>query len=129
MLIVLAIIALIVSFVVTNFSGIFGGAQDDVARNFVHNGLEAPLTAYRIHMGSYPTNEQGGLNALLTAPAERASRWNGPYIKQAPIDPWGNAYNYRFPGTKNPEGYDLWSSGPDGTTGTPDDIGNWQPVE
>lgn len=40
-------------------------------------------------------------------------------------DPWGRAYYYRCPGVHDPEGYDLWSAGPDGISGTRDDITNW----
>ena len=42
-----------------------------------------------------------------------------------PLDPWGEAYQYRSPGTHNKSGYDLFSKGPDKTEGTEDDIGNW----
>ena len=121
MLIVLAIIGMIVGLIVGNFSGIFEGNQKDAARSFVENSLEAPLLQYKIHMGSYPSS----LDALLTAPGgERSNRWQGPYIKEQPEDPWGNPYQYRYPGTKNTGSYDLFSLGPDGTP-SEDDIGNW----
>ncbi len=125
MLIVLGIIALIVGFTVTNFGGVFGGAQEETAKNFVDTGLEAPLLQFRIHTGSYPTTEQG-LKALIEAPAGVGSRWRGPYIRdrEIPKDPWGNPYQYRYPGQKNPNGYDLWSLGPDGTD-SDRNIGNW----
>jgi general secretion pathway protein G len=120
MLIVLAIIGMIVGLIVQNFGGIFAGNQIDAAKSFVENSLEAPLTQYKIHMGSYPPN----LQALLTSPGSDNGRWKGPYIKKMPEDPWGRPYEYRFPGTKNPSGYDLFSLGPDGTA-SGDDIGNW----
>lgn len=123
MLIVLGIIALIVGFTVTQFTGIFGGAQEEVAKSFVESGLEAPLLQYRLHMGSFPTTAEG-LSALLAAPANASARWRGPYIKKVPIDPWGTPYQYRFPGTRNPSGYDLYSLGPDRVESA-DDIGNW----
>ena len=44
---------------------------------------------------------------------------------KAPLDPWGEPYQYRSPGTHNKTGYDLFSKGPDKTEGTEDDIGNW----
>ena len=51
-------------------------------------------------------------------------RWHGPYIKKGmPGDPWGNAYVYKYPGAHN-EGFDLYSTGPDGREGN-DDITNW----
>jgi len=54
-------------------------------------------------------------------------RWSGPYIINPDllVDPWGQPFQYLSPGLHNPEGYDFWSNGADGLTGTPDDIGNW----
>ena len=44
-------------------------------------------------------------------------------------DPYGNAYQYLIPGTKNPASFDVYSKGKDGATGntstSADDIGNW----
>jgi hypothetical protein len=42
------------------------------------------------------------------------------------MDAFGNAFWYVCPGTHNPQKYDLWSLGPDGTDGTVDDICNWK---
>ena len=42
-LIVLAIIALLAGVVVTNFTGIFGGAQESTAKTFVESSLDASL--------------------------------------------------------------------------------------
>ena len=42
-----------------------------------------------------------------------------------PLDPWDNPYQYMSPGIHNPDGFDVWSFGPDGINGTQDDIGNW----
>jgi general secretion pathway protein G len=49
-------------------------------------------------------------------------------LEDVPLDPWNNAYQYRFPGSKNingARGYDIWSHGPDGAESA-DDIGNWK---
>ena len=40
-------------------------------------------------------------------------------------DPYGNAYLYIMPGSKNPASFDVFSKGKDGATNTTDDIGNW----
>ena len=37
-------------------------------------------------------------------------------------DPWGHPYQYRNPGKRHPEGFDVYSLGPDGKDGTADDI-------
>ncbi len=123
MLIVLGIIALLAGIVVVNIETFFGGAQVNTAETFVNSSLSAPLLKFRIDTGSYPSSQEG-LEALLSAPASKASKWKGPYVDKLPDDPWGRAYQYRYPGTKNPSKFDLYSLGPDGTQ-SEDDIGNW----
>jgi general secretion pathway protein G len=82
---------------------------------------------YKLATGHFPTTEQN-LKALIAAP-DGESGWRGPYladnIKDVPKDPWGNYYQYQYPGTHNTNSYDCWSMGPDGQNGTADDIGNW----
>ena len=124
MLIVIGLIALVGSLVIGRVGNLFGGAQEDIAQNFVKNSLKAPLLKYRIDLGSYPTTEVG-LNGLVKAPAGKENKWKGAYTEELPDDPWGNPYQYRYPGTKNTDSYDLWSKGPDGNSDTADDIGNW----
>jgi general secretion pathway protein G len=126
-LIVVALIALLAGVAITNVDRIFGQNQESIARIFVNETLKVPLTQYKIHMGSFPTTEEG-LQALLTPPANRADRWRGPYLdtpgNRLPLDPWGNPYQYRYPGTRNQDKPDIWSWGPDGRE-SDDDIGNW----
>ncbi len=127
-LVVLAIIGLLVGLVVSNTDKIFGQSQEAVTRIFVRDSLKTPLVRYRIDLGDYPaTNE--GLAALLTSTTSNADRWRGPYLDvsggKLPVDPWGQPYEYRYPGVKNIGGYDLFSKGPDKTAATADDIGNW----
>lgn len=125
-LIALAILALLAGLVITNIDGIFGTAQEDAARTFVTSSVKVPLTQYRTHMGRYPTTDEG-LQALITAPEGAGSRWRGPYIEgnAIPLDPWGKPYQYRQPGTHNPQSYDIFSFGPDGVQSETDDVGNW----
>ena len=127
-LVVLAIIGLLVGLVVTNTDKIFGQSQEAVARIFVRDSLKTPLVRYRIDMGDYPSTNEG-LAALLTAPNGTVDKWHGPYKDAAggkvPDDPRDQPYEYRYPGVKNPGGYDLYSKGPDKTADTADDIGNW----
>ncbi len=126
-MVALAILGLLVGLAITNLGGMFEGGRRDVASLFVNSSLTTPLNTYRIHMSDYPTTAEG-LQALAVAPSTRADRWRGPYVtenKWPPLDPWGEPYQYRSPGTHNKAGYDLWSKGPDKQDGTPDDIGNW----
>lgn len=127
-LVVLAIIGLLVGLVVSNTDKIFGQSQEAIAKIFVRDSLKTPLVRYRIDLGDYPSTNEG-LAALLTAPSNAADKWRGPYLDvsggKLPVDPWGQPYEYRYPGVKNPGGYDLYSKGPDKTAETADDIGNW----
>jgi general secretion pathway protein G len=125
-LVVLAIIGLLAGLAITNVDKIFGGAQGTTAQLFVRESMKTSLTTYRIHMGDYPSTSDG-LQALATRPANKGDRWHGPYIEggKLPLDPWGEPYQYAYPGNRNKGGYDLWSKGADKQSGTEDDIGNW----
>lgn len=125
MLIVFALISLLAGLVIANLDTIFGKQQVKTAKMFVNETASTPLIAYRTDIGNYPSTQEG-LQALLTAPSGKEGRWQGPYIQKLDdlLDPWGNPYQYRFPGQKNTGSYDLWSTGPD-TAAADDDIGNW----
>jgi len=125
-LVVLAIIGLLAGLAISNVDRIFGGAQVTTASLFVKESMKTSLTTYRIHLGDYPSTADG-IQGLISAPANKGDRWRGPYIEgsKVPLDPWGEPYQYRYPGTKNKSGYDLYSKGPDKADGTADDIGNW----
>jgi len=91
--------------------------------------IQLALEQYAIAVGEYPTTEQG-LGALWRAPSPMPPNWDGPYIKTPNfIDPWGNTYVYRQPGTHYGYDYDLYSMGKDGKVGGEDeldrDITNW----
>lgn len=126
-LVVLAILGLLVGLAVSNTDKIFGQSQETVARIFVRDSLKSSLVQYRIHNGDYPSTAEG-LSALVTQPNGR-ERWKGPYVEvsggKIPLDPWGEEYIYRYPGTQNKGSYDLFSKGADKTQDTADDIGNW----
>lgn len=127
-LIAVAIVGMLVGIAVTNIDKILGQSQEGVAKLFVNESLKASLVRYRIDLGDYPTTEEG-LKALITAPEGKQDRWRGPYVEAKggalPLDPWGAAYLYRYPGVKNTESYDLFSVGRDKAPDTADDIGNW----
>ena len=121
MLIVIGLIAAIMSIVVVNFGGTSEQARFQLVDTFVNNAVAVPLESYKSVHGNYPSTQEG-LAALLQPL---------PRTQQAPLktlakDPWGQDYNYRFPGQKNRGSYDIWSSGPDGKNNTADDVGNWE---
>jgi general secretion pathway protein G len=125
-LVVLAIIALVAGLAIAKIAQIHERAQIKAAELFVLTSVKLPLAAYKMDLGGFPSTSEG-LAALATAPTQRSDRWHGPYVESAKTiaDPWGEPYRYAFPGEHNKTGYDLWSSGPDQQSGTPDDIKNW----
>jgi len=126
-LVVLAILGLLATLAITQLDSTMDTAKIKTADLFVKQSLNVSLRSYSMGMGSYPSTAEG-LQALITAPAGKTGRWGGPYIEgdgSVPIDPWGEPYQYRYPGVKNKNKYDLWSKGPDKQDGTADDIGNW----
>lgn len=121
-LLVVAIIGTLAALVIPRIAGTSEHAKEVAAAADIHGGIKTALDHYEIDNGSYPRS----LNDLLQQPAD-AKNWHGPYLDspQLPVDPWGNAYIYYFPGKHNQNGYDLLSMGLDGKEGTDDDIGNW----
>ncbi|HUF62805.1 MAG TPA: type II secretion system major pseudopilin GspG [Verrucomicrobiales bacterium] len=124
MVLVLAIIALLIGAGVMKLSGVLTTGQETTARMDL-GAVESALRMYQIDSGFLPTTEQG-LGALVNQPSTQPipKRWK-QQVKEIPIDPWGNPYQYRRPGLKNSDGFDLWSWGKDGIESN-DDIGNWE---
>jgi len=128
-LMVVVIIGLLAAFVVPQLFNTQVGAQIDLTKAAVESGLNGAIDLYRMAMGRYPTEDDGGLMALVEPPddEEEAKKWRGPYIDDAKKlkDPWGTELIYECPGTYNEQSYDLSSAGPDRQEGTDDDIKNW----
>src|SRR5258708_2357584 len=128
MLLVVMIIATLAAMIVPRFAGRTQEARIAAATADVRSSLASGLDLYEVDNGVYPTTEQG-LAALLSPPGTPPlpKKWRGPYLKKKGSfnDPWGNPYVYRSPGIHNPEDYDLYSLGPDGTEEGNDNITNW----
>jgi general secretion pathway protein G len=123
-MLVVAIIGILAALVIPKIAGKSEQARETAAYANIKGGIKSALDQYDVDMGFYPQS----LQDLLTAPGKNAAHWHGPYFDPAvlPVDPWGNPYQYAYPGKHNPTGYDLWSAGADGKSGDADDIGNWQ---
>jgi general secretion pathway protein G len=122
MLLVLVILATLAAIVIPKLAGRGQQAKETAAHTQI-SAFEQALDSYEIDTGSYPAGNNG-LNALVDPPAN-VQNWKGPYLKNIPSDPWGQAYVYTFPGKNNPSSYDLASGGPDMRVGSEDDINNW----
>ena len=119
-LLVLAILVILGTLVVANFSGIFAASKIKAAKA-QFSALETQIDIYQLDIGAYPTSQQG-LQALRLAPPDLPdpTKWVGPYAKKdIPPDPWTNPYYYE---QLSPTQYRVYSAGPDGTPNTADDI-------
>lgn len=120
LLVVIVILGILVSLAAPRLAGRTESARMEAAHADVEGGIALALDLYEVDLGRYPAS----LEELVKKPSESSS-WKGPYLKRGiPKDPWGNPYLYRFPGTQNQEGYDLYSLGPDKRDGTGDEIAN-----
>jgi general secretion pathway protein G len=78
------------------------------------DNLGTQIELFKKQYGRYPTTEEG-LDALVHKPGDWAiaKKWVQQILFIDP-DPWGRPYQYRCPGRRNPEAFDLYSLGPDG---------------
>jgi general secretion pathway protein G len=126
-MVVVIIIGLLAAFIVPKVIGQVDQAKVSKAKADIQ-ALEAAITMYRIDNSRFPTTDQG-LQALVQKPNDPAIKsWKpGGYLDRISKDPWGNDYQYAYPGTHGKD-YDLFSMGADGQPGGEGldaDIGNW----
>lgn len=106
--------------------------------------IEMALQQYKDDKGYFPVQDSKDDFAwdLLhseDSPEDTSEQDSDPYLDPEQfefdsdynfIDPFGSPFQYRYPGTENPDSYDLRSYGPDGEDGEEDDeedddITNW----
>jgi general secretion pathway protein G len=81
--------------------------------------LQIHILSFRSNAGELPSK----LQDLVTRPSHLDDpRWRQYAKRDELMDTWGNPIIYRFPGTQNLTGFDLFSVGPDRQEGTEDDI-------
>ncbi len=128
-LMVVVIIGILAALVVPNLFGTLEGAKIDTTKSTVGSGFNGMLDLYRMHMGHYPTTDEG-LAALVETPDDDdlAEKWRGPYLKEGAKlqDAWDQEFIYESPGQYNENSYDLSSPGPNMQEGDDDDITNWE---
>jgi general secretion pathway protein G len=124
LLLVLVIIAVLAAIVVPKMAGRTEDAKKKATTGSIA-GIKTALETFEIDNGRFPSSEEG-LRALVDPPAGMTN-WHGPYVDRQHIagDAWGNPFVYKYPGTQNPNEFDLSSLGPDGRESA-DDITNWQ---
>ncbi len=130
-MVVVVIIGLLAAVIVPQVVSRVEEARVAKARQDIQ-GYETALTMFHLDNSKYPSTDQG-LQSLVQQPTDPSiHHWRpGGYVKRLSKDPWGNEYQYVFPGTHGGE-YDLFSLGADGQPGgeaNNADIGNWNDEE
>lgn len=117
LLVVILIISMLAGFVAPNVLKRLGKAKTDLARPRMAV-IENAIKSFEFDCGRLPDEAEGGLEALLVAPADMEEKWNGPYLKKSQLlDPWGNEYVYFSEGQVNIGSFDLICLGADGQEG------------
>lgn len=127
MMVVIVIMGILASLIVPKIMGRPDEARIIAAKQDIASIMQA-LKLYKLDNQRYPTTEQG-LQALVTKPSSPPvpSNWkNSGYLDKLPLDPWGNPYQYLFPGIHSE--LDVFSFAIDGVVGgegNDADIGSW----
>ena len=118
-LLVIVIIGVLAGMWVVRLSGRSQEARVARAQADIRGNLSLALDLFEQDVGRYPAVDEG-LVALIQDPG--SPDWKGPYLKgDLKPDPWGEPYYYAID-PSDPRRYTLSSAGPDGQSGTSDDI-------
>lgn len=115
-LLVLVILVILGSIVGVSVFGVQKQALEKAAQSQVSN-IKNAIKFYKLNMNKAPES----LDNLITQPSDdKGNKWKGPYWEEEtiPLDPWENEYQYEVNGAD----FKVWSMGPDGASGTEDDI-------
>ena len=110
-MIVIALIGLVMGSLVVGLSSQFKKGQVKTAKIQVTSIAQAAQQ----YMMENNSNCPASMDDLVT----------NKNLPKKPKDPWGKDYTLKCPGTGDPDGVDVTSSGPDRQDGTPDDIKSW----
>lgn len=109
LMVVVVILGLLATTVVVNVTGYLTKSRLERARIDIAN-LKNAVELFCVENHRYPSNEEG-LSILLE---KKPTRPVG-IISQLPKDPWGNIYQYLYPGTHDL--FDIYTLGRDGIEG------------
>ena len=115
MLMVVVIIGILSAVVATKFGNKGETARINATRASIA-AVGSAVEVYQLDTGRYPSS----LDNLLTSSGE--PNWDGPYLrgdKAALADSWGTPFTYK---ASSGNDYKVISAGPDGQTGSGDDI-------
>ena len=124
-MIVITLLALVGTFAVTNFMGKLQEGNRKGTKVIMQQ-LRTALDDFMRNCNSYPTNGQGGLDALITKPADDSCKDYDPngYLKdkKMPKDAWNHDFVYICEDGKKYTLKSLGQDGKEGGTGNDRDI-------
>lgn len=128
LMVVVFIMGLLATLIIVNVAPVGDRSRVTKAKADISN-LENALEQYSLDLYTYPSTDQG-LAALSSPPPgiDTTLYRPGGYIRRVQNDPWGNPYQYTFPGVRSGGRFDIFSFGADGKPGgegNDADIGNW----
>jgi len=137
-LLVIAILGVLAGVFAFTMSGRLDKSKIDAAGLLIDQ-IASKLGEYSIDIGHYPTEDEGGLKALVDKPTfddeTLAAKWVG-YIKRKQLkDPWGHELGYELvdeeQGDTTRQVVHVWSHGPNGEddSGEGDDIKSWEDAD
>jgi general secretion pathway protein G len=135
-LLVIAILGVLAGVFAFTVGGRLGKSKVDTAGLLIEQ-ISSKLGEYSIDIGHYPSEDEGGLKALVTEPTfddeSLNGKWAGPYINSKQLkDPWGHELSYQLvdkeQGNRTRQEVQVWSHGPNGEddSGEGDDVKSWE---
>jgi general secretion pathway protein G len=124
-MVVIVILSVLAALIVPRIMSRPDEARAVAAKQDIAQILQA-LKLYRLDNFRYPSTAQG-LQALVARPTVEPlpQRWQA-YLDKLPKDPWGNPYQYVYPGTKGEvDVFSLGADGKSGGDGVDRDVGSW----
>ncbi len=129
LMLVMMILAGLAGLAVFTFSGREKSAKTKMTKTQIGQ-IKRYLDEYKAEIGRYPSDTDGGLQALVTKPdfeeERRSEKWYKFTEASYLIDQWQNEFMYEVVDDES-EGQvpHVWSTGADGDDGTEDDIKSW----
>lgn len=104
LMLVVIIIGVLAAMVMPRLAGRSEEARIGAAQADINANIALGLDMFEMDTGAYPEK----LEDLMVDPGS-TEKWKGPYLKKAPVDPWGRLYKYE----REEKDYLLCSDGPD----------------
>ena len=117
LLVTITVIAILASITLAAVGGVNQKSYRDKTKAEIA-AISNALEQYKSINDTYPAS----ISLTVIGPFYQANRIESSSNNL--LDPYGNAYQYQIPGSKNPASFDVWSRGKS-TLDTSDDIGNW----